>query len=353
MMDYYEELGVDRSASPDEIRQAYKHLVRLLHPDHCSDRQVRPLAELQMKRLNGVLRVLTNPAEREIYDRTVSGRLFPQGSSPMPQSLPPPRRMPQWSWSAAGTATFLILVALLAYSPPSALRPAAIPEHPIAPATVPRKPSGRGVDARGLGRVARSPDSRALTPGPRQGESPAPEPAASAPAASPPTVSPPDPADNARATAAQVSNTGPSPEHRVEIAPPAVSVREPVHTPLGPEWGGVWLLVPSPHAKTNGLYPPEYIELRVTEESGILHGRYRARYHIRDQAISPSVSFQFEGQAGRDRANLRWSGAGGARGEVHLRLLTPITLEVTWLANQLSEELGLISGTATLVRKLD
>src|SRR5580700_6302662 len=35
MMDYYEELGIDRSASPEEIRQAYKHLVRLLHPDHC------------------------------------------------------------------------------------------------------------------------------------------------------------------------------------------------------------------------------------------------------------------------------------------------------------------------------
>ena len=37
MMDHYEELGLDRSASPEEIRQAYKRLVRLLHPDRCSD----------------------------------------------------------------------------------------------------------------------------------------------------------------------------------------------------------------------------------------------------------------------------------------------------------------------------
>jgi len=116
---------------------------------------------------------------------------------------------------------------------------------------------------------------------------------------------------------------------------------------------GVWLLLPSPHAKTSGLYPPDYIELSLTEQSGILHGRYRARYHIPDQAISPTVSFQFEGQSGPDRASLPWSGAGGSKGEVRLRLLPSGTLEVSWVANQLSEELGLISGTATLVRKLD
>jgi hypothetical protein len=105
--------------------------------------------------------------------------------------------------------------------------------------------------------------------------------------------------------------------------------------------------------KTDGLYPPDYIELSLTEQSGILRGRYRARYHVPDQAISPTVSFQFEGQSGPDRASLPWNGAGGAKGEVRLRLLTSGTLEVTWVANQLSEELGLISGTATLVRKLD
>ena len=116
---------------------------------------------------------------------------------------------------------------------------------------------------------------------------------------------------------------------------------------------GVWLLLPTPHAKTGGLYPPEYIELRLTEESGVVHGRYQARYHITDQAIPPTVAFQFEGPAGPDGASLPWNGTGGAKGEVRVRLLTSETLEVTWVASQLSAELGLISGTATLVRKLD
>jgi hypothetical protein len=91
----------------------------------------------------------------------------------------------------------------------------------------------------------------------------------------------------------------------------------------------------------------------LTEASGILHGTYRARYHIPDRAISPLVSFQFDGPANQDRASLPWTGTGGSKGEVRLRLLTPGTLEVVWAANQLGEELGLISGTATLVRKLE
>ena len=43
---------------------------------------------------------------------------------------------------------------------------------------------------------------------------------------------------------------------------------------------------------------------------------------------------------------------GGSQGEVTLRLLASGGLEVSWVANQMGD-LGLISGTATLVRKLD
>jgi curved DNA-binding protein CbpA len=71
MMTYYEELGVPAEASREEIRQAYKRLVRLLHPDRCGDPATRALAELQMRRLNGILEVLSRPDERANYDRSL------------------------------------------------------------------------------------------------------------------------------------------------------------------------------------------------------------------------------------------------------------------------------------------
>ena len=67
-MNYYEELGVSQSASTEEIRRAYKTLARLLHPDQCADEKLRGLAEVQMKRLNQVLAVLSDPEERRRYD---------------------------------------------------------------------------------------------------------------------------------------------------------------------------------------------------------------------------------------------------------------------------------------------
>src|SRR6266536_368546 len=95
-MDYYEEFGVERTAGREEIRQAYKRLVRLLHPDQCRDNEVRRLADLQMKRLNGILQKLTDPVERTRYDVQL---LEP------PQAPPnrPPRhgRPPVWFWICA------------------------------------------------------------------------------------------------------------------------------------------------------------------------------------------------------------------------------------------------------------
>jgi hypothetical protein len=342
-MDYYEELGIDRSASPEEIRQAYKHLVRLLHPDHCSDNAVRPLADLQMKRLNGVLRILTNPVEREMYDRSIFGGQSQQGFEPV---LRPPiiRRTPPWFWPVAGVSLFLALVVLLAYTPLAAPRQVVAPEpnKPV-PAVVSKKAmnpgTSRGASAQGYGQGH-------LPPGPKQEPSLSAEPEEIVPTASPPVT----PANDAPVPSEVATPIAPLEQSSGNVPSP-VPILEPSLAPTEAPFSGVWLLLPSPHSKSAGLYPPEYIELSLTEVSGTLRGRYLARYHIPDQAISPVVAFQFEGQAGPDRANLPWSGPGGARGEIRLRLLTRETLEATWVANQLSGELSLISGTATLVRK--
>jgi molecular chaperone DnaJ len=67
--DHYEVLGVDRTATPEEIKKAYRRLARELHPD------VNPGAEAQekFKLVTHAYDVLSDPQQREQYDLGGSG----------------------------------------------------------------------------------------------------------------------------------------------------------------------------------------------------------------------------------------------------------------------------------------
>jgi len=65
-IDFYELLGIRRSASNLEIRRAYRKLARKYHPDiNPGDRN----AEIRYQRIYEAFEVLSNPTERERYDR--------------------------------------------------------------------------------------------------------------------------------------------------------------------------------------------------------------------------------------------------------------------------------------------
>jgi len=62
--DFYEILGVPRSASQEEIQQAYRTLARAYHPDVNSD----PAAEDRFKDISEAYAVLSDPQTRRRYD---------------------------------------------------------------------------------------------------------------------------------------------------------------------------------------------------------------------------------------------------------------------------------------------
>ncbi|SDZ34620.1 curved DNA-binding protein [Amycolatopsis xylanica] len=63
--DFYDALGVARSASADEIQRAYRKLARQLHPDVNPE----PGAEERFKEISEAYQVLSDPDQRKKYDR--------------------------------------------------------------------------------------------------------------------------------------------------------------------------------------------------------------------------------------------------------------------------------------------
>src|ERR1700723_3776302 len=77
--DYYEMLGVGRTASPDDIKKAFRKLPMQHHPDR--NQGDKEAAEKKFKELNHAYDILKDPEKRAAYDR-YGAAAFEGGAGP-------------------------------------------------------------------------------------------------------------------------------------------------------------------------------------------------------------------------------------------------------------------------------
>src|SRR5438105_565798 len=101
--DYYETLGVPKTATEDEIRSAFRKLARKHHPDVAKDKKA---AEEKFKEINEAYEVLGDAEKRKKYDQLGADWNRPGGFQPPPdwqrQGQQPGGGYHQWGGDGGG-----------------------------------------------------------------------------------------------------------------------------------------------------------------------------------------------------------------------------------------------------------
>jgi hypothetical protein len=353
MMNFYEEFGVRNDASVEEIRQAYKTLARILHPDSQMDEKLRAAAACQMKRLHEILDIFVDPRKRHAYDESLAAA-YPNAASHWAANAPaepfvqPPDKfefaksaLRHWSWILMGC---MILGSGYWYM--TARAPVTAESPPIRFSPAP-PPDGADPLLRPVQRAAKheigDPLVARLSP-PVEAALPASPSAAKPELPELPDVSLPMPV-TLPALAPTAASSARVPEVREPANPPSVPSAQAT-------FAGEWFYVPAIEKPDPHLYAPVDIEFHLMEKDGVLDGRYRGRYKVPDAAVSQDVAFQVQGKSPTGAlAALFWTSGDGAHGEIDLNLLQPNMMKVTWWTTQLGRRPGLSSGIATLIRQ--
>lgn len=350
---FYDELGVASDASPEEIRNSFRALVRMVHPDHHPDLNLKTIAERQMRKLNRVYAVLSDPEKRRRYDAVLEEKNFGGTIVLSPDARVNVQRLKgRLAWFGAMLLTAVTLIWLASESPGA--RPVQSSERPAQsafPAKAVTGASGEVDQLRAELRTMKAERDLAVRELVRLRGS------RSAPTGT--IDARPDPPSPVATTLTELPSpvlpllaAGTAPAHvpAVRLAP---AVRQGT---AGRSFIGFWFYTKQEAASRtkSSLYPPDFIEASITvEQNGQVHGKYRSRYKIVDRAISPDVNFEFSGNPVGPVLVAPWTGLGGSKGEITLKMTGDNAMKVDWSTFELGSIQGLITGTATLTRKIE
>ncbi len=131
MLDPYTPLGLDSSATADDIRAAYRRRAAQVHPDHQPAEKCAS-ADEEMKRLNEARDLLLDPWRRAVHDQRFQKRSAPQWEAgPRRPGVYSdlyvyPRRRSAfrllWPWNLLALFSALLLFGVVGMAAPGAVR---------------------------------------------------------------------------------------------------------------------------------------------------------------------------------------------------------------------------------------
>lgn len=360
-VNYYDQLGVASTATPEQIRHAYRSLVRLLHPDQQTDPELKGAAENQLRKLNRIHSILIDPDKRNAYDEFLAVAILP--ASVAAESREHLRKtLLRGGAIVAAIITVVVIFWLSSESSPIDTQPRQAVKVQPAPAT---SAAAAPDPARFSQQVIRLQEELLETMKERddlyrevtqlRGWRNPPRRTLLAPDAAQPR---PKAGNKLQQNPAEVPGSQParSPAPAAANPPSAPSPDNSTARIFSRQLAGFWLYVRPKEGQQNrnrALYPPEFIEVNIQEKNGFIAGKYRARYRILDKAISPDVNFEIWGKENEGRCACVWRGIGGARGQINLQIIGENTMKFDWTAAELGTQQGLSSGTANLTRRAE